>query len=387
MCVDVVRSAERKQVVLTPADFFSHAVAEDKPQELFARLLIYADRQIEYAVRALCGSRGFNYQIYKHLGQALDFAATQPDFEILTEFSFVWQDEKHGEDWYRIHDLLRRLYRENPQETTQRAHRVLEAYWREQGNISEAIYHANCLDWEKGLTEWVEVFEKALRLSRYDLCRALLEVRSELDIGSYEWLGYISASEGDYFAQLARHAEAEAELTEAIAAYDQALTRAPDYINALNNKGLALQSLGKLQAGLAQHTEALESYGSAIAAYDRALTRAPDDIYALNNKGNALASLGELQARLAQHPEAVESYGNAIAAYEQALTRAPDDISALNNKGLALISLGNLYSELSMNEEAIKSWQTARSTLSQSLKIAPNNTYIQNLYDELVAFI
>ncbi|MDJ0577874.1 MAG: hypothetical protein QNJ65_22285 [Xenococcaceae cyanobacterium MO_234.B1] len=40
-----------------------------------------------------------------------------------------------------------------------------------------------------------------------------------------------------------------------------------------------------------------------------------------------------------------------------------------------------------MNEEAIKSWQTARSTLSQSLKIAPNNTFIQNLYDELVAFI
>ncbi|MGK7953031.1 MAG: tetratricopeptide repeat protein [Xenococcaceae cyanobacterium] len=300
---------------------------------------IYADRQIEYAVHALCGSRGFNYQIYKHLGQALDFAATQPDFEILTEFSFVWQDEKHGEDWYRIHDLLRRLYRENPQETTQRAHSVLEAYWREKGNISEAIYHANCLDWEEGLTEWVEVFEEALRLSRYDLCRALLEVRSELNIGSYEWLGYISASEGNYFAQLARHAEAEAEFTEA------------------------------------------------IAAYEKALTLAPDDVYALNNQGLALTSLGELQASLTQNAEAVESYRAAIAAYDQALTLAPDYINALNNKGLALISLGNLYSELSMNEEAIKNWQTARSTLSQSLKIAPNNTFIQNLYDELETFL
>ncbi|MBC1329693.1 tetratricopeptide repeat protein, partial [Trichormus variabilis] len=70
---------------------------------------------------------------------------------------------------------------------------------------------------------------------------------------------------------------------------------APDYINALNNKGVALQSLGNLQTKLAQHPQAIQSYTSAIAAYDQALNLAPDYINALNNKGVALQSLGNLQ--------------------------------------------------------------------------------------------
>ncbi|MEM9927733.1 MAG: hypothetical protein AAF915_29110, partial [Cyanobacteria bacterium P01_D01_bin.50] len=80
-----------------------------KAKELINRLLKYVDREINYAVHALSACRGFNYDIYELLGKELKFSASKPSFDVLTEFSFVWEAQERGEDWYRIHDLLRRL--------------------------------------------------------------------------------------------------------------------------------------------------------------------------------------------------------------------------------------------------------------------------------------
>jgi hypothetical protein len=52
-------------------------------------------------------------------------------------------------------------------------------------------------------------------MSRYGLCRALLEVRSELSIETDFSLGWVSQREGDYFASLARYDEAKQEYLEA----------------------------------------------------------------------------------------------------------------------------------------------------------------------------
>lgn len=133
------------------------------------------------------------------------------------------------------------------------------------------------MDWERGVDEWVDDFYKALKLSRYDECRVLLEIRNELVIQSDFELGSVSQSEGDYFANLAQYQQAEQEYKEAIASYNQALNRAPDYINAHNNKGLALQSLGKLQAGLSQQEETLKNYQAALAEFNCSLEIAPND--------------------------------------------------------------------------------------------------------------
>jgi Flp pilus assembly protein TadD len=56
--------------------------------------------------------------------------------------------------------------------------------------------------------------------------------------------------------------------------------------------------LGEVYARLSQAEGALTSYQSAIAAFDRALSLAPDDISAHNSRGIALQSLGDLQASL-----------------------------------------------------------------------------------------
>lgn len=324
LCADVILQGKQGLNELDiNADF------SKKAKQLINCLLKYADREIEYAVDALSACRGFNYDIYKLLGKELEFQTSKPSFNILTEFSFVWEAQR-DKDWYRIHDLLRRLDYEEDNQTTRQAHEVLEKYYREQGEIAEAIYHVNRLDWERGVNEWVDEFDKALKLSRYDECRVLLEIRNELVIQSDFSLGYVSQAEGDYFATLAQHQQAEKEYLEAIASYNQALNGAPDYIDAHNNKGNALAALGDLQAGLSQHQDALNSYTEAIASYNQALNRAPDYIYTHNNKGLALQSLGNLQAGLSQQEEAIKNYEAALAEFNRSLEIAPDDEKVRN---------------------------------------------------------
>ncbi|ALF54299.1 hypothetical protein ACX27_17930 [Nostoc piscinale CENA21] len=378
LSADVILQAQAQRVTLTAADFPKTAETVDKAKILINRLLKYADREISYAVHALSACRSFNFEIYRLLGTELHFTSSKPAFDILTEFSFVWDVEQLGEDWYRIHDLLRRLNYETNNEITQQAHVVLEQHYRQQGQVAEAIYHANRLDWRRGINEWVEVFEEALRLSRHQQCRSLLEVRSELIINSDFQLGRISQFEGNYYAQLAKYSAAQTEYLEAVAAYNQELSITPDDTATLNNRGVALQNLGELQTQLAQHPQAIQSYTDAITAYNQALTLAPDYIDALNNKGNALAKLGNLQTQLAQHPQAIQSYTDAIAAYDQALRLAPDYINALNNKGNALANLGELQTQLAQHPQAIQSYTDAIAAYDQALRLAPDNNYALN---------
>ena len=431
LCADVVLAERRRGIELLASDFSRIPKLENKTAELMDRLLLYVDREVRLAVHSLSACRAFDEDLYVKLGVGCHFQASSANFEVLTSFSFVWKSEKRGDNWYRIHDLLRRLDADRDNPKTRRGHEVLEGHYREVGDAAEAIYHANRLDWERGVKEWEEVFDEALRLSRYGECESLLGVRDELWIKSDYWLGRVSRSEGDYYARLARYVEARQEHLEAVAAYNSALLIAPDDINALNNKGNALQSLGELQAQLSEFETAKQSYFEAIAACNSALLIAPDYICALNNKGvallrlgnlqailsefeaakqsyfeasaacnsalfiapdyicalnkkgNALLSLGDLQAQLSELEAAKQSYSDAIAAYNRALLIAPDDIIVLNNKGIALRILGDLQAKLSEQQEALKNWQEALEMFNRSLAIAPNNDLVRNSCDAL----
>jgi tetratricopeptide (TPR) repeat protein len=374
-CADVVLEAQAKGCPLTAADFATVPDFAERSQQLVERLLRYVSQDVRAALSALSACRAFDFELYKRLGEALGFAPYQANFDLITGFSFVRKAVDIGLNGYRLHGLLRRLNYEAGQEKLLAAHQFLEQYYRteEHSDPVEVIYHANRLDENGGIQEWVEVFENAFKLARYQDCERLIAVRSELRVAGDLELGQLSQAEGDYYyRRLAKYDEAAREYSEAIAAYDSALTRAPDDINALNNKGNALQRRGELQAQLAQHTDALSSYSQAIAAYDSALTRAPDDIRVLNNKGNALQSRGDLQARLAQHTDALSSYSQAIAAYDSALTRAPDDTTALNNKGLALKNRGDLQARLAQHQEALDAYTQAIAAYDSALTRAPD---------------
>ena len=383
LCADVVLAQRKRGNELLSSKFAQIPELENKTAELTDLLLHYVDREVQWAVHSLSACRAFDEDLYIKLGAGCHFQASSANFEILTSFSFVWKEPQRGEKWYRIHDLLRRLDADRDNQKTSRAHEVLEGYYRELGNAAEAIYHANRLDWLRGVKEWEKVFEEALELSRYRKCESLLAVRSELWIKSDFWLGRISQLEGDYYAQLARYAEAKQEYLEAVAAYDRQIIITPNEAT-LNNKGTALGCLGKLQAGLSEfEDDARQSYSDAIAAFDSALLIAPDDIAALNNKGIALRCLADLQAQLSEFEDAELCYCEAIAAFNSALRIAPDDIAALNNKGNALLRLGVLQAKLSEEQEALKNWQEALEMWNRSLAIAPNDDYVRSGRDAL----
>ena len=130
LCADVALAAANTQQILNPQDFISSQSEElaDKGKVLINRLLRYTGPHIERAVRALSACRAFNYEIYEMLGKphAIHFNSTPTDFDILTSFSFVWRTRQRGDGWFRIHDLLRKLYRENHDELTLKAHVELE---------------------------------------------------------------------------------------------------------------------------------------------------------------------------------------------------------------------------------------------------------------------
>jgi tetratricopeptide (TPR) repeat protein len=378
LCADVVLAERRRGIELLASDFARIPKLENKTAELTDRLLMYVDREVRSAVHSLSACRAFDQDLYVKLGGGCHFQASSANFEVLTGFSFVWKSEKRGDNWYRIHDLLRRLDAERDNPKTRRAHEVVEGHYRELGDAAEAIFHANRLDWLRGVKEWEEVFRKALRLSRYGECELLLGVRDELWIKSDCWLGIISKSEGDYYAWLARYVEARQEYLEAVAAYNSALLIAPDDINALNNKGNALQSLGDLQAKLSEFEASKLSYFEAIAALNSALLIVPDDIDVFKNKGIALKCLGNLQAKLSEFEASKLSYFEAIAAYNSALLIAPDYINALNNKGNALRVLGKLQARLSEFETAKQSYFEAIAALNSALLIAPDAICVLN---------
>jgi tetratricopeptide (TPR) repeat protein len=376
LCADVVLAERRRGIELLASDFARIPKLENKTAELTDRLLMYVDREVRSAVHSLSACRAFDLDLYVKLGAGCHFQASSANFEVLTGFSFVWKSEKRGDNWYRIHDLLRRLDAERDNPKTRRAHEVLEGHYREVGDVAEAIFHANRLDWERGVKEWQEVFDKALKKSRYKECEALLGVRDELWIKSDYWLGRVSRSEGHYYAQFARYVEAKQEYLETVAAYDRQLILTPDDDATLNSKGNALHRLGELQARLSEFEAAKLSYCDAIAALNSALLIVPDDIDVLRNKGIALKCLGELQAKLSEFEAAKLSYCDAIAAYNSALLIAPDYIDVLRNKGNALRSLGELQAKQSEFEGAKQSYFDAIAAYNSALLIAPDDNYV-----------
>src|SRR4028119_2072546 len=179
LCADVVLAERKRGIELLSSDFARIPRLENKTEELTDLLLSYVDREVRSAVHSLSACRAFDEDLYVKLGVGCHFQASSANFEVLTSFSFVWKSEKRGDNWYRIHDLLRRLDADRDHPKTRRAHEVLDGHYREVRDAAEAIFHANRLDWERGMKEWVEVFDEALRLSRYGECEALLGVRDE----------------------------------------------------------------------------------------------------------------------------------------------------------------------------------------------------------------
>ena len=184
LCADLVRMAPEKKEAFTAADFQSVSETGEgfnrKLGILVERLLKYTDRVLEDAVYVLSACRAFNEDLYFHLGESLKCNPSHAAFDSLLSFSFVWQAEQQGEGWYRLHPFIRRFNHEQKRERTQAAHQVLERYYRERGNLAEALYHAYWQEPLRAKEEWIEVFGKANQQEDNELCQALAEIKKEI---------------------------------------------------------------------------------------------------------------------------------------------------------------------------------------------------------------
>ena len=109
---------------------------------------------------------------------------------------------------------------------------------------------------------------------------------------------------------------------EALASYDKAITLKPDYVEAYNNRGVALMDLKRPV--------------EALASYDKAIALKPDFAEAHNNRGAALKDL--------KRP------GEALASYEKAIALKPDFAEAHWNQSLCLLLMGHFEQGLRQYE-------------------------------------
>ena len=142
-------------------------------------------------------------------------------------------------------------------------------------------------------------------------------------------------------------------------AYKQVLKIKPDYAEAYNNMGVALNDKGDLEA--------------AIDSYKQVLKIKPDYAEAYNNMGVALNDKGDLEAAIDSYkqalkikPDYAEAYNNigivlkdqgdpeaAIESYKQVLKIKPDYAEAYNNIGIILKDQGDLEAAIDSYKQAI----------------------------------
>ncbi len=182
-------------------------------------------------------------------------------------------------------------------------------------------------------------------------------------------------------------------VTEALAAFDQAITLRSDYAEAHNGRGIALASLNRLSEAVAafdrvialmpDYPEAHNNRGivlqelkrldDALSSFDRAIALRPNDARAYSNRGAVLFDAKRFDEALASYGEAIalkgdyaEAYYNlaivlqnlrrldeALAALDRAIALKPDYAAAHNNRGVVLMELRRLDEALAAFEKTV----------------------------------
>lgn len=147
---------------------------------------------------------------------------------------------------------------------------------------------------------------------------------------------------------------------EAVLSFDKAIRLNPQYTEAHMNRGIALRRLKRLDEALMSGTKAIrldpacaEAYnnrgntltalnrvGEALADFDKAIELKPGLAEAFVNRGNALNAL--------RRPE------EAVASYDQAIALAPAHARAHNNRGNVLRDLNRLDEALASHQRALQ---------------------------------
>jgi ADP-ribosylglycohydrolase/tetratricopeptide (TPR) repeat protein len=182
LCADVALAAGPR---LDPAEFTTFV---DKERDLARRLLQWTPAEAEYGILAVSACRAFTAETFRYLGQALDFPADRSAFAKLIAFSFISPlrgGTTSGTGAYTMHNILRRSLQNVRPAEVHKAHQALATHYGEGQEFTaelEATYHLNRLDSSRGVAAWVALMDRSLATGRFDRCRALVGMLSELQI-------------------------------------------------------------------------------------------------------------------------------------------------------------------------------------------------------------
>ena len=200
----------------------------------------------------------------------------------------------------------------------------------------------------KDLTLWKLMGASAAQTERLD--QAVIAFREAIKI---------KPDYAEAYNNLGNALQYKGDLKEAVEAYNTALSIEPNYAEAHYNLGVTQQEKGKLNVAIKAFHKALsikpdyaEAYYNignahkeldkpkkAVEAYNKALSIKPDYAAAYNNLGNALQYQGDLTA--------------AVEAYNKALLIKPNYANTYNNLGNAQKEQGNLQEALEAYKRAI----------------------------------
>ncbi|MFG1711237.1 ADP-ribosylglycohydrolase family protein [Nonomuraea sp. M3C6] len=210
LCADVALAAGSR---LNPSDF---TTLVDKERDLAHRLLQWTPAEAEYGILAVSACRAFTAKTFRHLGQVLDFPSDRSAFSKLTAFSFIAPlrgGTASGSGAYTMHNILRRSLQNVRPAEVRRAHEVLARHYGEREEFTaelEAAYHLSHLDPAQGVAAWVALMDRGLATGRFDQCRALAGLLSELRIDRDEDRGRCLYRVARAYLGLGRWNQAEA---------------------------------------------------------------------------------------------------------------------------------------------------------------------------------
>ena len=121
-----------------------------------------------------------------------------------------------------------------------------------------------------------------------------------------------------------------------------------------------------------------------MAAFDEALSRAPDYTHAYVHKGIALLAQVDLLAALSRYQDAEGAFSDAAAALDEALRRIPDDAEVHLLKAQSLVSQGELVRILGARDHVVHTlWEEARSHAERVLTLVPRHDKAELLLAEI----
>lgn len=419
LCTDALNSAREKRPDLSLDSFSRDIAISKKGDQLSCRFLNYFDSKLAQAIRILSACRSFDYEAARMLCAKLKVELTAEDYSRIIQLSFV--ERING--FCRIHHLVRTILESSRDKQYIQAHSALQKHFErlsaEKNELSlklESIYHLNILDWQAGISLFLEAYRGSTKLLRAAECRLLLSATHFLIVNERKSFVEILKAQAEYFSLLGYFPQALTLLLEAKSELESPGPPGADYTALLAPILLDISETAQM---LHLDSHALE-YGNACiklcnelllqhssaegipSLYLRARLRQAESESAAGNfqnacrlfeeifqfacskkgqessdwalyAGNTFAGRAICAWKQQNHAEAIAQLASACKYFDEAIASGSEVERALINKCNSLSAIASLCTDLGQLEQAGEFYRRALESADKARRQAPHS--------------